>query len=334
VEHQHFEEAAPIYAAGGLDSEDREEFEEHLETGCSICLKIIKEYHETMGLDPDTLPPTESPPPSTSPEMKPFAIGPKHLGHAHGKERWIDRLLKWIPPVFSSSIFTTILLVLLVLLVSLIVYTPTPRSDLVTELEQKRQQVELALEERMGKLALLQQQVTQQAHMVEDLREKQNQQIGNLAGVKELTASQKAEVNQLREQLAQQEEESILLRRTLEQKEAVVSVLLSPSVKAVSLTGKKQSPAKAFLLFDPEKKTGLFYAFNLASLPKGKTYQLWALMRKPVSIGTFKLDGGGKGRLFFKNLENFSRIKKFAVSIEPSGGGSKPTGTLQLLSSI
>jgi anti-sigma-K factor RskA len=83
-------------------------------------------------------------------------------------------------------------------------------------------------------------------------------------------------------------------------------------------------------MFDPSSKRALLYAFNMPPLPAGKTYQLWAVLDKPISAGTFGTDTGHKGRLLTPRMPELSRIKKFAVSVEPEGGQPQPTGQIYL----
>jgi anti-sigma-K factor RskA len=68
----------------------------------------------------------------------------------------------------------------------------------------------------------------------------------------------------------------------------------------------------------------------MPALPPGKTYQLWAIVDKPMSAGTFRTDSGHKSRVVLKDLPDLSRISKFAVSLEPDGGRPQPTGAIYL----
>jgi anti-sigma-K factor RskA len=88
--------------------------------------------------------------------------------------------------------------------------------------------------------------------------------------------------------------------------------------------------AYALVFVEPETRRGFFYANNLPSLPTGKTYQLWVITDKPISVGVFSIDRGHKGRLQMRNIPDARRIKKFAVSLEPEGGLPQPTGSIYL----
>lgn len=109
-------------------------------------------------------------------------------------------------------------------------------------------------------------------------------------------------------------------------------MIKNPSSRVVSLTGSEAAKsAGALLLFDPASKKAWLYAFNLPALPSGKVYQLWAIDDKPVSAGVFGLDAGQKGRMLIKQLPDFARMKKFAVTVEPDGGLPQPTGAIYLV---
>jgi anti-sigma-K factor RskA len=111
----------------------------------------------------------------------------------------------------------------------------------------------------------------------------------------------------------------------------LVRILTSPTAKMASLSGTdKAKEAYAMLFVEPETRRGFFYAKNLPSLPTGKIYQLWVITDKPISAGVFTLDPGHKGRLLMRNIPDVSRIKKFAVSLEPVGGLAQPTGSIYL----
>jgi anti-sigma-K factor RskA len=69
-------------------------------------------------------------------------------------------------------------------------------------------------------------------------------------------------------------------------------------------------------------------------LPPGKAYQLWAIMDKPVSAGTFGVDTGHKCRHMAKGIPDPSRVTKFAVSLEPEGGRPQPTGEIYLVGEL
>jgi anti-sigma-K factor RskA len=86
------------------------------------------------------------------------------------------------------------------------------------------------------------------------------------------------------------------------------------------------------LLHDPQTQKVWLYTVNLPECPNGTAYQLWAIQDKPVSLGTFHMDTGESAHLLVKRHPDFARAKKFAISLEPSGGRPQPTGPIYLVS--
>lgn len=330
MDHKHFEDMVALYAVGALESSERQEFEEHLQTGCTACQDLLEALQETVNLLPHGLPPAEVPSHLKSQIMEkisqetPERIPPQSDAERPQKSRNLWESL--LPPIFRPALT----FLLLILLVGAGSYVLSLRAQLEGEV-QERQQVAEVLDETVARIALLRQQLMAQEKTVTELRERQNTELSQTAELQEQLERGKSEVEQLRSQLAAREQETNFLQRTLEQKDNVVRLLLSPNVVVVSLEGLEQSPGSAFLIFDPQRGTGLFYSYNLPALPRGKVYQLWAIVDKPKSIGTFGLDRGRKGRMLIKNLTNFSQILKFAVSIEPEGGRPQPTGKIHLM---
>jgi anti-sigma-K factor RskA len=72
------------------------------------------------------------------------------------------------------------------------------------------------------------------------------------------------------------------------------------------------------------------YVFNMPPLPPDKTYQLWAILDRPISAATFGTDRGNKSRVMIRRVPQIDRIKQFAVSVEPDGGSPQPTGPIYL----
>ena len=90
--------------------------------------------------------------------------------------------------------------------------------------------------------------------------------------------------------------------------------------------------ASGMLVYDARTKKAWLYAMNLPECPNGTTYQLWAMNDKPVSVGTFHMDSGETAHLLVSRVLEFSKARKFAVSLEPSGGRPAPTGPIYLIS--
>jgi anti-sigma-K factor RskA len=337
MSHEQFEEAVALYAVGALDRQERQTLEAHLLTGCTACHSSLKEYRSVAGILPYALPPAKVPRslklkvlaarlPGVAPSEGATAAPDTRLSSGLRTEALLPSLLPSPSRVFSPA-FAVVLAMLFAGAASYAAYLHW-RS--LAEVEQ-RQRVEAALQQETTRLASLQEQLTQQEQVLGTLREEFDRRMGNLGEVETTIAQQDTELGVLRAELALRREEVSSLRRALAQRDDMLAILRSPTVKVISLAGLEHAKtAGAFLLFDQESKKAFFYAFNMPPLPAGKTYQLWAILDKPVSAGTFLTDPGQKGRFVVRNVPDLTQVTKFAVSLEPLGGRPQPTGEIYL----
>lgn len=334
--HEQFEEILPLYAIGALDRHERQAMEAHLLTGCTPCHAALKDYHAVAGILPYGLEPASVPP-----ELRKLTLKTAFERAARPHEAVISEPrvgVSWLDRLFPASAlrlfqpFAT--MALLILLVGAGFYAWVTHSQMAGEVVQ-RHQAETALQEAMTRTAQLQQQVAQKEQALVAMKEEIGQKVGNVGEMEAALHERETEVDQLRAQVAQADKETTGLRRALAQRDEMLTFLRSAHVKVVSLSGLENAKsAGAFLLFDRETKKAFFYAFNMPPLPPGKTYQLWAIVDKPMSAGVFATDDGQKGRLIIRSLPDWSRITKFAVSLEPEGGRPQPTGTIYLAGQI
>lgn len=105
--------------------------------------------------------------------------------------------------------------------------------------------------------------------------------------------------------------------------------------RVVEMTATGAAPrARARLSYN--RRTGVIEltVSGMPPLPAGKTYQLWLLIGgSPVSAGTFNIGPGGRAMLHGQLAADALEASAFAVTLEPAGGSSKPTGPKYLLGS-
>jgi anti-sigma-K factor RskA len=129
------------------------------------------------------------------------------------------------------------------------------------------------------------------------------------------------EVNELRTQVARQQELLTLLR--------------APDTRLVTLGGLKPSPNATGQMWWHREAGGFFVARGLPRSPAGKTYQLWVIARgTPVSAGVFDVDPSGGGTLRVRPLPGVDAAEMFAVTLEPAGGRSAPSGGMYLVGKL
>ncbi|HZH33072.1 MAG TPA: anti-sigma factor [Pyrinomonadaceae bacterium] len=132
-----------------------------------------------------------------------------------------------------------------------------------------------------------------------------------------------ATVNQTQQELA----------RTRAERE----LLGAPEAHTATLAGTKMAErARARLTFDAQTGRAMLMAADLPPAPPGKAYQLWfiAAGKPPVPGSVFQPDTGGHAEMHETvPPEGRSAAVVFAVTLEPTGGTSAPTGEIYLKSS-
>lgn len=105
--------------------------------------------------------------------------------------------------------------------------------------------------------------------------------------------------------------------------------------RVVELTATGVAPsARARLSYNSRTGVIELTVSNMPIAPAGKTYQLWLLIGgRPVSGGTFITGPGGRAMLRGQIAADALEASTFAVTLEPVGGSSKPTGPKYLLGS-
>ncbi|MFN0171567.1 MAG: anti-sigma factor domain-containing protein [Bryobacteraceae bacterium] len=143
---------------------------------------------------------------------------------------------------------------------------------------------------------------------------------------KQLAAVQ-SRVRQLEVVNAGFEETLLRERQRSQQSLQLVQFFSSPSIEFVRLRSTQSGGKSAGHAFVAEGRKVLFYASNLPPLPAGRVYQLW-LMRDQapavVSGGVFAAQQALVHE--FTDAAAIRQVRALAVTDEPAGGSSKPTG--------
>ena len=105
-----------------------------------------------------------------------------------------------------------------------------------------------------------------------------------------------------------------------------------PETRVVSLVGLPAAPeAQARVVWHAGQGEAVLVASGLAPAPPGKAYELWVIAKAaPVPAGVFQVDA--QGRVVFPLPAGLALagVKTFAVTVEPSGGTTAPTGAMVL----
>jgi anti-sigma-K factor RskA len=118
------------------------------------------------------------------------------------------------------------------------------------------------------------------------------------------------------------------LEAELAAQRALTSLVSHTDTDAVPLKGTGAAGrADGWVAWSPSRKSGFLVVHNLPSLPAGKQYQLWAITgQQPSPAGVFDVDAIGHAALVVR--AEVDRPELFAITAEPAGGRSAPTGAI------
>ena len=114
-----------------------------------------------------------------------------------------------------------------------------------------------------------------------------------------------------------------------------IAALSGAGTRTIRLAGQPVAPnASARVFLDPAQRRAFVFFDDLPPNPGDKSYQLWIIRADqvaPQSAGVFNVGGDGRASLVVQNLPVDTIIKALAVTLEPKGGVSSPTGEKYLL---
>lgn len=123
--------------------------------------------------------------------------------------------------------------------------------------------------------------------------------------------------------------------RTLRQQNEFFQLLTAPGSRVAELSGTSEAAgATAKLAYDKNGRAFLI-ADGLPRAPEGKEYQLWFIVdNKPLPGKTFAPDDRGHSQIHDQVPEAARKQAVFAITLEPAGGRSAPTGAIYLRSEL
>ncbi|HEY9401802.1 MAG TPA: anti-sigma factor [Pyrinomonadaceae bacterium] len=113
-------------------------------------------------------------------------------------------------------------------------------------------------------------------------------------------------------------------------------LLAAPDAHTATLSGTKVAErAHARLTFDAQTGRAMLTAADLPPAPAGKAYQLWFIAegKPPMPGSVFQPDARGHAEMHETIPPEGRNAAIFAVTLEPAGGTSAPTGEMYLKSS-
>ena len=116
-------------------------------------------------------------------------------------------------------------------------------------------------------------------------------------------------------------------------RDEVIAIAIDPTVRSLTLAGQPLAPVGTGRALWTESGLMAFLATGLPPPPEGETYQLWFVTPEaaPVPAALVLPEAGGSATVTLQLPEGVTPAA-MAVTIEPAGGASQPTGDVYLLS--
>ena len=124
------------------------------------------------------------------------------------------------------------------------------------------------------------------------------------------------------------------LRNQLALANEFVELVKTPGARVSELTGSEPVLSATAKLAYNRTGHAILMASKLPSVPQGKAYQLWFIVRNkpPVPGGTFVPDSSGNAVLKDELPKDAIDASIFAITVEPAGGSKTPTSPIYLRS--
>jgi anti-sigma-K factor RskA len=115
---------------------------------------------------------------------------------------------------------------------------------------------------------------------------------------------------------------------------SVIELLRDPATRDHTLYGTGPTPTAKGRFLWHESGEGHIFVSDLPAAPQGKMYAVWTIAQQspPRYVGTVETSVSGQGGLHIKTAKSERPAEIFAVTLEPLGTTSAPTGPMVLVS--
>jgi anti-sigma-K factor RskA len=124
------------------------------------------------------------------------------------------------------------------------------------------------------------------------------------------------------------------LQAQVQQKQDILAILQAQKVEMLQLAGAEAgSDMFGRIFWEPDKRHAALQFVNLPAQPADKQYQLWLMKdKKYLRVGEFDVNKEKTNVFAVMTLPVGERqeIEGFAVTLEPRGGSTQPSGVIQL----
>ena len=145
---------------------------------------------------------------------------------------------------------------------------------------------------------------------------------------------ERAERRELVATTARQDSAISALNGLVRDRDAELAAITGPGVSVVELSSTGVRPPTARMFWDRASNRWTFFAHGLSAPKPGRTYELWLVTAdKKIPAGTFTPAGDGSAIVRATYALSPNDLKAIAVTDEPAGGVSVPTGAVILAGS-
>lgn len=138
----------------------------------------------------------------------------------------------------------------------------------------------------------------------------------------------------LREEIAKLSQQTQAQQQALEKEREAVAFFTRPDAARLELAGTPMAQqAHAMLAYDRKTGHAMLMVDGLPAPPADKAYQLWFIANgRPMPGKVFTIDADGKAMMSDEVPAEARQNAVFAVTLEPRGGVTAPTGEMYLRS--
>jgi hypothetical protein len=145
------------------------------------------------------------------------------------------------------------------------------------------------------------------------------------------------ERNQMRNQVAAVDTLAPLsdsLESVVVQKDAMIKAMTGPDVKVVPLTNRTAQQPLGRMMWNRASNDWIMVTYGLKQPREGMTYQVWLITPDArISAGTFRPDSEGNSMMRANYPLPREALRSIAVTEEPEGGVTSPTGPMVIAGS-
>jgi uncharacterized protein YjiS (DUF1127 family) len=148
-------------------------------------------------------------------------------------------------------------------------------------------------------------------------------------------ARSRQELARLSQQVTQQNEELARDREAMARQREAIALMNSPGMKKMELAGTQTAKnARATFVYDQSSGRAMIMTDGLPMAPAGMAYEVWFIPKghAPMPGTTFTVDTAGHAMMMDQMPPEAREGAVVAITLEPKGGSSSPTGAIYLSS--